>query len=275
MSTVLFAIDCQNSFVEIIDPAQQQQIHSGELCVGGAVEDCNRLATLINKAGGKINDIVATLDCHHEWHISHPCWFVSNGVNPSPFTMMSNVNGEIIGSDGKKYQCTLPSQTKWTLFYLSELEKLGKYKHMIWPPHCLIGTRGNNVVDCVRDAFNTWCIKQRNNVTYKTKGSNPRVEHFSIAKSEVVDPNDFTTELDTDLINLLMNYDRILVCGQAKSHCVRFSVQNIHEVNPDFIKKCVFLEDCSSSVTGFEAAGDTFIDSMKKCGMQVIQSKDF
>lgn len=275
MRTVLFGIDLQSSFINTVPADQQQVLHDGELCVGGALEDAVRLTKLIDKAGRKINTIVATMDSHPEWHIAHTRWYTNKGRNPDPFTILENVNGEIIGSDGEKYMTTIPGLQEWTLYYLKTLKDLGRYPHCLWPDHCLIGTKGHSIVPNVRQAFNTWCNKNHSNVMYVTKGSSPKTEHFGVVKAEVEDPGDFTTKLNTDLINYLMNHDQVLLCGQAKSHCVKFSCTDIVALNPDFAKKVILLEDCSSSVTGFEQQGEDFVKDMRALGMQTAKSTDF
>lgn len=45
--------------------------------------------------------------------------------------------------------------------------------------------------------------------------------------------------------------------------------------NDDLVKKFVLLEDASSSVTGFENLGDTFVKNMVARGMRVSNTKDW
>jgi nicotinamidase/pyrazinamidase len=275
MRTILFGVDVQGSFTNVVPQVDQQIIHDGELCVAGAMDDANRIAALIDRIGQKIHDAVFTMDSHSEWHISHTRWYKSSsGRNPNPFTVMDNVNGEIIGTDGEKYNCAISSLQAWTLHYLNALKLGGKFAHVLWPDHCLIGTPGHNIVPVVRQALLNWSNKYRNNVIFKTKGSNPLVEHFGIVHSEVEDPNDFTTKPDTGLITDLMTYDRILVLGQAKSHCVRESIMQIVRLNPDFAKKCVLITDCMSNVTGFEQQGEDFVKDAVALGAQTCLSTD-
>ena len=273
MRTLLLVIDPQRSFCEVVDQTQQQTLHNGELCVPGAWEDMNRLANAIRNSGKKINSIVCTLDSHHPWHIAHGRWY--NPV-PAPFTVLSNVNGEIVGSDGNKYDTAIPSLKSWTLNYLSELSNRKRYPHVIWPEHCLIGTLGSTVVPQLFEAFHEWSQVNKNNVTYVTKGSNPKVEHFGAVFAEVEDPQDFTTKLNTDFVNLVMSYDRILLAGEALSHCLANTVRDLSTQFPngDLIRKCVLLQDCASSVPGFETLGDSFISDMCKLGMKVIKSDE-
>lgn len=275
----LVIIDPQNSFCKQVDPKDQQIIHDGELCVPGAWEDMLRVANLIKTVGNKLYDIHITMDCHHLFHIAHPAWWKdSKGNPPGPFTIMSEQNGEFIGSqlingsmqEVGKYSCSVPSTTKWTVHYLQTLKTNGKYPHCIWPPHCLIGTPGNNVVEPLMEAILEWESNQKAVVTKVTKGSNLRVEHFSAIKAEVEDPEDYTTSINDKFIKTLMKADELWFAGEAGSHCLANTVRDIADSSPndEFIKKCTLLLDGTSPVPGFENLQDQFIKDMEGRGMK-------
>ena len=64
--------------------------------------------------------------------------------------------------------------------------------------------------------------------------------------------------------------DRLLVCGQALSHCVNYTVRDIVDNWPkDETSKIVILKDCASSVPGFEDAGKFFLSDMENAGVIV------
>ena len=66
------------------------------------------------------------------------------------------------------------------------------------------------------------------------------------------------------------------MCGQALSHCVNYTVRDIVEHWPkEEINKLTVLKDCASSVPGFEAAGDTFLEDMKEAGVNIATSETF
>lgn len=288
----LVVIDPQNSFCKVVPVDRQQVEHDGELCVGGAWEDTQRLAAMVNRLSDKLVDINCTLDSHHPLHIAHPTWFRNgSGQEPNPFTIMRNENGKIIGSqfnngtlqDVGEFKCAIPTTTSWTLSYLEALQKSGRYPHCIWPKHCLIGSPGHNVVPHLFDAFNNWAIKNGATVNYVTKGSNPKVEHFSAVTAEVIDPNDFTTQLNTDLIKMLMEADVLLLAGEAKSHCLYFTIFDIANnfangnlgTQDEFIKKCVLLEDCTACIPGFETQTEKNYQDLVKRGLKIAKSTDF
>ena len=66
------------------------------------------------------------------------------------------------------------------------------------------------------------------------------------------------------------------MCGQALSHCVNYTVRDIVEHWPkEEINKLTILKDCASSVPGFEAAGDKFLEDMKEAGVNIETSETF
>ena len=58
------------------------------------------------------------------------------------------------------------------------------------------------------------------------------------------------------------------------SHCVNYTVRDIIENWPkDQMSKIVLLKDCASSVPGFEAASEQFIEYMANAGVVVKTSE--
>lgn len=284
----LVVIDPQNSFCKVVEPSQQQVIHDGELCVTGAWDDMLRVATLVNRLVKKLNDIHVTMDSHHQLHVAHPIWYRdSKGNQPRPFTIMREENGLIIGSifdpktgtlnDVGEYVCFMPSAHKRTLEYLKTLAANKRYPHVVWPPHCLIGTAGHNIVAELQTAFFNWEQQNFAAVDIVTKGSNYYVEHFSAVRAEVIDPEDQTTQMNSEFISYLMEADELLLCGEAGSHCLANTVVDIANSFPDdsFIKKCVLLTDGTSPVPGFEHLQTKFVSDMTARGMKTSTCADY
>jgi nicotinamidase/pyrazinamidase len=285
--TQLLVIDPQGSFCRVVDPALQQVVHDGELCVKGAWDDMVRLADLIKRLGDKIDGIKVTLDSHNRLHIAHPLWFTNKntGKYPAPFTIMRLDGDRIIGSafnaDGT-FQDVGEFDTpfrEWTLFYLRELAASNRYPHTIWSFHCLIGTPGHNIVETLAESLFEWEDSNNRIVTKITKGSCPRVEHFSAVRAEVVDPDDPSTRLNVDFISALMEADEILLAGEARSHCLAMTITDIANefIREDdcFIRKCVLLTDATSDVPGFEKYGLDFVQEMVKRGMKTTTCAEY
>jgi len=253
----------------IVDPQRDFCDPDGALSVPGANKDMERLAKMIARLGDKISDIHCTLDTHHFFDISHPVfWADPNGKHPEPFTIIT-----VDDVKNGAWKTVRPQYQEHGLDYVSRLAANNRYPLCIWPPHCLIGTRGHNVTPVLSDALLAWEKNHIAMVDYVTKGSNFRTEHYSVVQADVPDPADPSTMLNEKLIGTLEEADIILLAGEALSHCVRFSVEDIaNTFDEKHIRKMVLLEDCSSSVPGFEQQGKDFVRDMRARGMQVSNS---
>ncbi len=260
----LLIIDPQNDFC---DPV------SGNLFVPGADRDMVRLAKMIERLTCKIQDIHVTLDSHHLVDIAHPVfWINSNGDAPKPFTVIT-----VDDVENGVWTTAIPAARQRALEYLRTLSKSGRYPHVIWPPHCLIGSDGHNVHPRLFDALKHWEEKRFGVVDYVTKGSNLWTEHFSAVQAEVPDPEDPDTQINARLIETLEDADEILLCGEAGSHCLANTVRDIvsNFSDPAYVKKMTLLIDATSPVTGFESYQDEFIRDMTALGMKTTTTTSY
>ena len=254
-----------------IDP-QVDFCEGGALPVTGATKDLERLAKMVDKYGGDIDDIQITMDSHYHIHIAHAGWWRDpSGAPPKPFTAIS----EDDVATGK-WRPVSPDWKDWALQYVQQLKQNGRYMLVIWPDHCIIGSRGHAIQPTFFDAVTRWEHKYSAIAPRTTKGSNPFTEHFSVVKADVPRADDEGTRLNGRFVKTLQQYDIILLSGEALSHCVANSVRDIaDEFSADQIKKFVFLEDASSNVSGFENLGKQFVDDMVQKGMQVAKTDTF
>jgi nicotinamidase/pyrazinamidase len=283
----LILVDPQNSFCKEVDPRQQQSLHDGELCIPGAWEDMRRVAGLIRRLGGRIGAIDVTLDRHHLLHIAHPIWFRDQrGRHPEPFTIMRVEQGVILGSrtdaqghsrDVGEFTTTRGEDRQRTVRYLEQLAAGGRYPHCIWPPHCLIGTPGHNLVAPLIEALFAWCADRLRRLNLTMKGSNIFSEHFSAVRAEVPDPDDPHTQLNRALVSRWAEADEILLAGEAGSHCLANTVRDVAAELPGeaFLKKCVLLVDGTSPVPGFEHYQQQFLDQMTSRGMRTATCAEY
>ena len=69
---------------------------------------------------------------------------------------------------------------------------------------------------------------------------------------------------------------QVLVCGEAKSHCVNFTLRDLLTAWPaGRVADLVLLNDACTSVPGFEAAGVEFEHDMRTAGVQVLTTADY
>jgi len=255
----------------IIDP--QCDFHGGgTLAVPGADEDAARTAAFIESNMASIARIVITLDTHHKLHIAHGAfWSSTAGESPPPFTLVSKQDvqaGVWVPRDS--------TLVDYVLDYIDKLEASGKFKLCIWPEHCIIGSRGHAVTAPILKAANNWSVMHSKNIQYVHKGQNNLTEMYSALSAEVPLDDDPATQYNSALQQSLLpasDEQQLLVCGQAMSHCVNYTVRDIVKNQPkEVTARLQLLTDCASSVTGFEAAGDEFVADMRTAGVKMVSA---
>ena len=265
--THLLVIDPQNDFCDLPEsrcpPGQ-----APALPVAGADADMGRLAALIRAAGADFDRISITLDSHQRLDIAHPTfWRTAGGGAVAPFTEITAAQvraGEFLPHDAR------------TLAYLDELEARGRYKLMVWPVHCEIGTWGHAVHAEVAQACREWEARHGRHAESITKGENPWTEHYSAVLAEVPDPADARTQLNRDLIAGLDRADRIVIAGEASSHCVRATTEHIVAHLPSgHPERIALLVDCMSPVGGFGAQHQAFLDDMRARGVELTTAAEW
>lgn len=259
----------------IIDPQMDFMDHpakAGSLAVPGAHADMQRLAKLVKNFGSSLNDIHVTLDSHHALDIAHPTWWMdSAGTAPAPFTLIS-----VDDVKAGKWRSRIPEFAERSRKYVQQLADEGRYLLCIWPEHCLIGSEGHRVHPELFDELVAWERKNLAVVDMVTKGSNPFTEHYSGLKAEVPDVEDPSTQLNMALIQTLEKADMVLIAGEALSHCVANTVRDIAaNFDERAVSKLALLEDCCSSVPGFEKLGRDFVAELSGLGMKLSKSTDF
>ncbi|GGY05923.1 cysteine hydrolase [Massilia dura] len=271
----LLVIDPQNDFCDLppghlpVDAATGRA-HMPALPVPGAHADMLRLAQLIERGRAGIAAITVTLDSHHRYHVAHPTFWVAGDGGPvSPFT-------EITAADVRaaRFLPRDPHGRERALAYLDTLEAAGRYRLMVWPVHCEIGTWGHNVHDAVRAAYNRWEDAALGVVAKVAKGSNPWTEHYSAVMAEVPVAGEPDTQENRRLLDSLEDSDRVYIAGEAGSHCVKSTVEHIAERFGAHASKLVLITDCMSPVQGFEAQQAAFFERMRTAGVGFAQSSD-
>ena len=259
----------QHNTLFIIDP--QIDFHpGGSLGVPGAHEDSAKIAAFIRDNADKIDQIIVSLDSHHRIHIAHGVfWRNASGQHPAPFTLIRHadvVDGSWVPVDESKLEQALS--------YTRALEEKGRFVVCIWPEHCLIGTPGHAVIPALNDALQEWVKAKHTPIDYVHKGMNCLTEMYSALAAEVPLEEDSATALNAGLLETLHRADRVLICGEAKSHCVNYTMRDLAAHWRKDTSALVLLSDCTSSVPGFEAAAETFETDMRALGCQVLRTSE-
>ncbi|MYN43282.1 cysteine hydrolase [Duganella sp. FT109W] len=275
----LLLIDPQNDFCDLpagylpTDPVRRQPL-APSLPVPGAHQDMLRVAGLINRGRAGLSAISVTLDSHHRFDIAHPTyWIAADSAPVAPFTEISAADVR-----AQRFLPRHPGGLPITLNYLDRLEAAGRYKLMVWPVHCEIGSWGHNVHADVRAAYGHWEEAALGIVAKLAKGSNPWTEHYSAVQAEVPDADDPDTQFNTRFVRGLADADCIYIAGEAGSHCVKATVEHIadyfeQEYGAASLGKLVLITDCISPVTGFEAQYQAFLQAMQARGVQLQTSE--
>jgi nicotinamidase/pyrazinamidase len=232
MKNLLLVIDAQYDFCN----------PEGALYVLGAEKDMQRLAQFVRNNSSHIDHIIATLDNHPIYDISHPdFWEDAQGNPPAPFT-------EIKVADVEAGKWTPRIEPQKALAYLRALEQQGEFPHFIWTRHCLVGSQGAALDATFFAALTEWAIAQNKDYQTVEKGMYPFSEHFGVFAAQIPEAQVPYTHLRTDLLTQLAGYDAIYVAGEAQSHCVATSIKQILDNAPELASKLVILEDCMSDV---------------------------
>jgi nicotinamidase-related amidase len=276
MTTHLLLIDPQNDFCDLPEawrphPMPGEPPLQPALPVAGAHADLMRAAALVQRLGPALEAITVTLDSHHRIDVAHPgFWRNAAGHVPAPFTPVTAAQVRA-GAFRPRDAAALPR----VLTYLDALEASGRYTLMVWPVHCQMGTWGHAVHAGLQAALDAWADAQGRSVAIVTKGENPWTEHYSALQAEVPDAADLRTTLNNALLAELDRFERVLIAGEAGSHCVRATVEHLAAHLPSGrLSKLVLLTDCISPVGGFEAQQAEFFAAMQTKGLKLATSTE-
>ena len=270
----------------LIDP-QVDFCEGGALAVPGGQAALDNVAGFIKRFGNQLDEIVITLDSHNLLHIAHPIWFLQDGKEPDPFTTVMEDNGTIsfgsLDANGDFHQSGTgttrhPGFADWTIKYLKELNDSNRYPHMLWPPHCLIGTPGACMVSSIIDATQEWERKQFGVVSKVTKGSDIKVEHFGALRAEVENPANPETKVNSHFLQLLSDPDATIYgAGLARGHCLANTCRDTADEfdGNSFCERFVLLEDGTADVANLEHLGQSFVDDFTARGMKTAKTTDF
>lgn len=264
-ATQLLLIDPQNDFCDLPVSLCPPGL-APSLPVPGAHADMQRVARWLRAQSQQVDHITITLDSHQVFDIAHPAfWQTAAGTAVPAFTA-------ITGQDVRQgtFAPRNPSYLARALAYIDALEARGRYTLMVWPVHCEVGSWGHGVHADVLAACAAWQVDHQRAVLNVFKGTNPWTEHYSALEAEVPDAQAPETCLNQPLLSLLLQAERLVVAGEASSHCVRSTVEHVLEHAPSgFAKRLVLLSDGMSPVTGFDAAHAAFLDRLQAAGAQL------
>ncbi len=282
----LLLVDVQNTFC----------IPEFELFVAGrsgmaAVEDNTRLCRFIYENLSSITRIHATLDTHTAMQIFHSVFLVDDaGNHPAPMTAVSLEDVE----SGRwkvnpRVSVELGVDQEYLIHYCRRLSRDGFYALMVWPYHAMLGGVGHALISAIEEALFFHNMVRSSQTGFEVKGVHPLTENYSVLRPEVLDDAhgekldepDELTRPNGALIDELLGYDALIVAGQAKSHCVAWTVADllteIRKRDPALAEKVYLLEDCSSpvvvpDVVDFTDQAEAAYRDFESAGMHLVRS---
>jgi nicotinamidase-related amidase len=281
----LLAVDVQNTFC----------VPDFELFVAGrsgtgAVDDNRRLCEFVYRNLGTITQIFPSLDTHDAMQVFHAIWLVDeHGDHPAPYTLVSaeevasgrwRVNEAVADALGIDVEYA----KRHLAHYTRRLAEGGKYDLTIWPYHAMLGGIGHALVSAVEEAIFFHGIARHSRPEFHVKGDNPLTEHYSMLGPEVTEgpDGDRLGAKNTRLIENLLSFDAVVVAGQAKSHCMAWTIDDLLEdddVRERLAERTYLLEDCTSpvvvpGVVDYTDEADAAFERYAAAGMHVVRSTD-
>jgi len=282
----LMAVDVQNTFC----------IPGFELYVAGrsgtaAVDDNRRLCEFVYRNLDVITLICPTMDTHQAMQIFHAIYLINDrGEHPAPFTLISaedvlrglwRFNPALCHSFG----ISPDFGQRHLLHYARRLKEGGKYNLTIWPYHGMLGGIGHALVAAVDEAIFFHCVARYSQPDFHVKGDRPFTEHYSVFGPEVSrgpegEPIGQKNEM---FFRKLLEFDAIVVAGQAKSHCVAWTIGDLLEDilarDGRLAERIYLLEDCMSPVVvpgvmDYTDSADAAFHRFADAGMHVVRSTD-
>jgi nicotinamidase-related amidase len=282
--TALVAVDVQNTFC-----LPEFELFVGGRSGTGAVDDNRRLCEFIYHNIPYITRIAATLDTHFAMQIFHPILLVDDeGDHPEPYTLVSfedvkEGRWKFNPEAAKMLNLDPEFGQKHLEHYTYQLKDRQKFDLTIWPYHAMLGGIGHALVSSVEEAVFFHTIARYSQPDFEVKGKNPLTEHYSAVGPEVQEDHEGNKIDDKDdkLVRMTEEYDALIIAGQAKSHCVAWTVSDLLEglqaIDASLAQKVYLLEDCSSpvvipGVVDYTEAAEAEYRRFEQAGMNLVKS---
>lgn len=294
--------DSREVHLVLIDVQKDFCLGEGALYVAGrsgtgAIDDSRRIARFIYQNLNLLTRITATLDSHFSHQIFFPSFWLDE--DDQPLRPHQIVTTDAVASGALRPN---PAVAGWLCrgnygwlrrqveHYCRELERVGKYELYLWPPHCLLGSDGHALVGVIDEARSFFALTRAMQSWIEVKGGNPLTENYSVLRPEVLTRHDGAplAQRNTSFIETLLRADAVIIAGQAASHCVKSTIDDLLDeivaTDPALARKVYILTDCMSAVTIPDGQGGLAVDFTDQAeqaqqrfadaGMHLVRSTD-
>jgi nicotinamidase-related amidase len=282
----LLLVDVQNTFC-----IPDFELYVGGTSGTGAIDDNRRLCEFIYRNLNVITEICPTMDTHQAVQIFHAIFLINDkGEHPAPYTLIS---ADDVEKGVWKFNPQLAYSLQideaygqaFLLHYTRKLKEGGKYDLTIWPYHAMHGGIGQALVSAVEEAVFFHSIARLSQPDFHEKGDNPFTENYSVLSPEVMESHmgEGIAEKNVELIQKLLDFDAVIIAGQAKSHCVAWTIEDLLKEtivsDKKLAKKVYLLEDCTTPVVipdviDYTEQANQAFQKFADAGMHVVCSSD-
>jgi nicotinamidase-related amidase len=149
----------------------------------------------------------------------------------------------------------------------------------------MLGGIGHALVPAIEEAVFFHSVARVSQPDFQVKGDAPLTEHYSMLGPEVTEgpDGDRLGGRNTELVDKLLTFDAVVVAGQAKSHCLAWTIDDLLS-NDDvrergLAERTYLLEDCTSpvvvpGVVDYTDEADAAFARYEAAGMHVVSSTD-
>jgi len=211
-----------------------------------------------------------------------------NGQHPAPHTLVTQqdiqsgrwkFNPQVAKSLGVSSE----AGQQHLLHYTRTLKQQGKYDLTIWPYHAMLGGIGHALVPAVEEAIFFHTLARGSQAEFEIKGQIAMTENYSAIGPDVLAKSDGEPlgEKTLRLMQTVVEYDAMIIAGQAKSHCVAWTIgdllEQIQAEDARLARKVYLLEDCTSPVVvpgvmDYSPQADQAFQRFAQAGMHLVRS---
>jgi nicotinamidase-related amidase len=282
----LMLIDTQNTFC-----IPDFELYVGGVTGKGAVDDNRRLGAFIYRNLASITQICPTLDTHQVMQIFHSIFLINDaGEHPDPYSLVSLDDIEKgVWRFNDKLTESLNMEEGFgqahLVHYAQQLKNGGKYDLTIWPYHAMLGSIGHALVPALEEAIFFHSVCRFSQPDFQIKGGHSLTENYSVMRPEITEGLNHRAlgSVNQQLMDRLLAFDAVIIAGQAKSHCVAWSVADllseIEKKDAALASGVYLLEDCTSPVVipdviDYTEPANKAFERFEKAGMHIVRSTD-
>ena len=149
----------------------------------------------------------------------------------------------------------------------------------------MLGGIGHALVSAVEEAVFFHSIARLSQPDFKVKGDNPFTENYSVLSPEVTEgpTGEEIAQKNVGFIRELLDFDAVIIAGQAKSHCMAWTINDLlNEIRVSdrkLTEKVYLLEDCTSAVVipgviDYTEQANAAFQKFSDAGMHIVRSSD-